>query len=162
MRPSTHLLSGGAIGALVGSASGFNLLELLVIGAIAGIVPDADRIVGFLRRRSYEPSQSHSLVGATVITVAWLALYLLVRLEPSNPFETVPVLWSAVVVFLASFLHAGLDAMTALGCRLWLPFSDVNVAGTIEADEPYANMAAAVVCICAILFAMLVDIDSLF
>lgn len=160
MKPSTHILVGAAVGSFIGSASGTNLLELLAIGAVAGMTPDVDSVLRIRGRNARRTPVAHSILGASVTTFVWVMVYLFVRLDPGGPFETVPALESSLVVFLASFLHAVLDAFTVDGCRLWYPLSDRIVTGTVAVDDIRANTVFSLVSIGVILLALLVDIHS--
>jgi len=161
LRPSSHLLVGAAVGALLGSATGANPLELLIIGSIAGMMPDLDAFTSLLGRRPHRTPVMHSILGSCVITLSWAVLYSLVRLSEPNPFETVPALGSVFVVFLASFLHSALDALTTEGCFLWYPLSSKSLKGHVENSDAHYNLAVVLVSVCVTLFALIVQIHEL-
>lgn len=162
MRPSTHILVGAAVGAFVGSATGANPLELLIIGAAAAIMPDLDVLTRLASRRPHRSEIMHSLLGAAIITLGWAILYSVVRLDPTSAFDTVPALRSVLVVFVASFLHPAADALTNEGCALWYPMSAKPIKGRLSNTDARSNLAIVLAAVCVTLFALIVEIHELF
>ena len=124
----THLVAGAAIVALVAPPA--RRRAALLVGAIAGSLPDLDNLVlafadpvaRFVEHRS----GTHSLLAWPLIALLAFAVLRLVY----RPTREAPWRWFAALL-LAGLSHILLDAATVYGTRLFWPFDDTPVMGSL-------------------------------
>jgi inner membrane protein len=121
----TQAVLGAAVGqAVLGRKIGG---KAAVLGAIGGTLPDLDIVlVPFLDgvdRISIHRGYSHSILFS--VLMAFLMAWILSRVKWTRGIAYTR-LW--LFAFLALFTHIMLDAFTAYGTQLFLPFSDYRVS----------------------------------
>ncbi|UCE44862.1 MAG: metal-dependent hydrolase, partial [Methanobacteriota archaeon] len=152
---STHLLTGVAVGAAASVLLDGELV-LLLVGGVAGMLPDLDLLLVPLLRRAHRSPWSHSLGASLMTTGAWLAILLVVaRWIGLEPIYQVSVSASAAVVFIASFLHSVEDALTRYGCQLLHPLSRRIYRGPFRYDDMAANAVLLLLSLILIMLSML-------
>jgi inner membrane protein len=122
----TQIVLGAAVGELLLGRRLGN--KAMLLGAIGGTLPDLDVIYNFfdddpIAHLKVHRAYSHSLF--THIVLAWPLAWLSVRWRKLRDitFGRWYLFW-----FLALFTHALLDCCTTYGTRLFLPFTDYQVA----------------------------------
>lgn len=97
-----------------------------VVGAVAGVLPDADLFFEPLA----DPRFPIELHRTWTHAVALTPIGALVAMALFLPFRRFRAEWKAVyaAAFVGWITHAPLDACTSYGTKLWLPFDDAWVA----------------------------------
>jgi inner membrane protein len=131
----TQATLGAAIGqALLGKKIGS---KAAVLGAIVATIPDLDVILlpfyDSLQRISIHRGFSHSILFS--VLGALLLTYILTRIKWTNEISVKRLF---LFNWLALFTHMLLDAFTAYGTQLFLPFSDYRVSfDSINIVDPF-------------------------
>lgn len=152
MRWSTHALIGAATGSTVAFVSGSEAAPLMAIGGVFGVLPDVDLVLSGISKNVHRSTATHSLLGASLITSAWLmAHFCLGTLFGPGWSSALPLDVSSLTVFASAFLHAASDAASLMGCRALYPLSRRRFRGPVRYDDWAANAALAVVAVGVIL-----------
>jgi inner membrane protein len=121
----TQIVLGAATGEIILGRKLGN--KAILLGAIAGTIPDLDVIYNFIDDSPITQLNVHRAYSHATFTHLLLAL----------PFAWISSKWSKAGVsfnrwymfwFMGFFTHALLDCCTTYGTRLFLPFSDYQVA----------------------------------
>ena len=75
--------------------------------------------------------------------------------------DTIPLLPSTVVVFMASFVHTLEDSLTFQGCKLFYPLSRRRYKGVVRFDDVVVNAILIVIGIGVTLIFLQMDLYSL-
>ena len=125
----TQIVLGAAVGEAVCGRKIGN--KAMVIGAIAGTIPDLDVLlrpfVDVVQELYYHRSFTHSIVFAVLFSplFAWLTMKLLNRWDDAKQVTFKEWFW---LYFLGFFTHAILDCFTTWGTKLFYPITDYSVA----------------------------------
>ncbi len=140
MKRTTHALTGMAIGAALSEATGGNWLQLVPIGAAAGLIPDIDVLLAPLSKKAHRSIWTHSLFASVLLSGIWCVVLLTALPGIGLPFDNNGVAAASIAtVFFASFAHAGEDSITIQGCRLLYPITRRRFAGPFRYDDIVAN-----------------------
>jgi membrane-bound metal-dependent hydrolase YbcI (DUF457 family) len=140
-----------AIGAILSKVVGSSWLELVFLGAAAGLLPDIDVFLTPLSRKAHRSVWTHSLSASVLFSFVWLVIALLVLRGTGLPFaDTAIVAASVGTVFLSSFAHAGEDSLTVQGCKLLHPITGRRFSGPFRYDDVVANAILSVVSLAVI------------
>ena len=162
LKRTTHLVSGIAMGALVSSLTQGDLPLHIAIGAFFGVAPDLDLLLAGLARRAHRSPASHSLLASSGFALIWAVALLVLRDQAAFDFLSgFPVMSTASVAFLASFLHASEDSLTIQGTKLLYPFSRKTFRGPVRYDDHTANLILSILAVFAILLSIEVDLSRL-
>ncbi|MCJ7562536.1 MAG: metal-dependent hydrolase [Thermoplasmata archaeon] len=162
MKRFTHLISGIAVGSATASLSGGEPISLIVLGGFFGIFPDFVLIFSGLSRRVHRSAASHSLLASVLFALAWAVLLISVSgTSQMSWLDTIPLLPSTVVVFMASFVHTLEDSLTFQGCKLFYPLSRRRYKGVVRFDDVVVNAILIVIGIGVTLFFLQMDLYSL-
>ncbi len=121
----TQFVLGAAVGeAVLGKKIGN---KALLIGGIAGTIPDLDVLLNFIYKDDYSQllihrSYSHSVFVHVLLALPFTWLFY-VLFKKNISFKQWYLLW-----FLGLSTHALLDCCTTYGTRFFLPFSNYQVA----------------------------------
>lgn len=162
MRWSTHALIGAAVGSVLGSASGSDIVKFMVIGSLFGVLPDIDIVLSGLSRDAHRSPATHSIFGAIMLTVVWVVFYLGAQ-AIGGPESTigVPLIVSSATVFLSAFLHAVADTISVSGCRALYPLSSRRFRGPVRYDDWAANAALSMIAAGVVLVSLASDLSGL-
>jgi membrane-bound metal-dependent hydrolase YbcI (DUF457 family) len=140
MKRTTHALTGMAIGAVLSEVSGSDWLQLVAIGAAAGLIPDIDVLLAPLSRRAHRSIWTHSLFASVLLSGIWFAVVLTALRGTGLPFAGDGAATASIAtVFFASFAHAGEDSATIQGCRLLYPLTRRRFSGPFRYDDIVTN-----------------------
>jgi len=138
------------------------MMMLVAIGCLFGVLPDIDIIVSGLSRTAHRSPVTHSLLGAFLFTISWVAFYIGGDAVLAAGFSMgVPLSASSVTVFFAAFLHAVADTVSFSGCKALYPLSSRKFRGPVRYDDWAANTALMVVAIGVMLTAANTDLTGL-
>ncbi|MDH3365160.1 MAG: metal-dependent hydrolase [Thermoplasmata archaeon] len=134
------MATGMAIGAVISRLADSSWPELVCIGAVAGLLPDSDVFLMPLSRNAHRSVWTHSLSGSALLSLAWLLILVVALRGAYLPFsDSSAATTSVAVVFIASFAHAGEDALTFQGCRLLHPITGRRFSGPFRYNDIMAN-----------------------
>ena len=140
-----------AIGAVLSKIVGSNWLELVFLGAAAGLLPDVDVFLMPLSRKAHRSVWTHSLFASALFSFVWLMIALMVLRGTGLPFsDTAAAAASVATVFLASFAHVGEDSLTVQGCKLLHPITGRRFSGPFRYNDVVANTILSVVSLAVI------------
>jgi len=146
----TQIVLGAAVGeAVLGNKIGN---KAMLLGALAGTIPDLDVLAKLISTDPIFELKTHRAYSHSVFThvllsfpLAWLS----VRWSKSDATKT-HWYW---FWFLGLFTHAMLDCCTTYGTRLFLPFSDYQVAfNNISVIDPIYTIPWLLLLIVALFF----------
>jgi len=133
----------------------------LLIGAIAGTLPDMDVLVPYddaIASFTYHRSWSHSLLVLSAVSwpLTWLIRRLLQTISPQSQriADDVPFARWWLAIWLVLITHPLLDSFTIYGTQIWWPLPLPPVAiGSIFIIDPLYTIPLIVGCIAAWRFA---------
>ena len=148
----TQIVLGAAVGELVLGKKLGN--KAILLGAVAGTLPDLDVVTSFWNSDAVYRLKMHRAYSHAVFThllasipLAWLSVKLS-RPDRETRFSVWYLFW-----FLGLFTHALLDCCTTYGTRLFLPFTDYQVAfNNISVVDPLYTLPFMIFIITAMLF----------
>lgn len=148
----TQIVLGAAVGELVLGKKLGN--KAILLGAVAGTLPDLDVLTSFFDsdpvfRLRMHRAYSHSMFTHLLLSLplAWLSVKMS-RPDRETRFSRWYIFW-----FLGLFTHALLDCCTTYGTRLFLPFTDYQVAfNNISVVDPLYTLPFMIFVITAMLF----------
>jgi membrane-bound metal-dependent hydrolase YbcI (DUF457 family) len=144
-----------AIGAVLSKVVGSSWLELVFLGAAAGLLPDIDVFLISLSRKAHRSVWTHSLFASVLFSFVWFMIAQMVLRGPGLPFaNTAAAAASVATVFLASFTHAGEDSLTVQGCKLLHPITGRRFSGPFRYNDVVANAIISIISL-AVIFACL-------
>ena len=157
MKRITHLLTGMAVGAAASRLLDGGL-ELVLLGALAGVLPDLDVLLKPLHPEVHRSAWSHS-IGASMAASAALLLFMTVLSPVLLDWDIgeTESLACAGVVFLSMFMHSAGDSFTRSGCRLLYPFSKRRFSGPFRYDDVVANATLSLAAMAAIAILLLAE-----
>lgn len=157
---STHLVSGIAAGAVIGSFVGGDIVLHMAVGAAFGVLPDLDLLFSGFGRRVHRSPASHSLLASALMAGAWaLSLAVAPGISGLDHLSSWPISSTAAVAFLASLLHAAEDSMTLYGCKLLFPLSSRTFRGPVRYDDLAANLGLVVLALFVIVISLQLDLS---
>lgn len=147
----THIVVGAAIGEVLAGRKLGN--KAMLVGAIAGTIPDMDVLLGpwldTVEELSFHRSLTHSLLFAVVVAPLLGLLLQRVYAHKNTPFRQ----WT-LLFFLGFTSHSLLDSFTTWGTQLFWPFSNYGVAFyNIFVVDPFYTVPFLVCVVAAVCYA---------
>ena len=146
----TQIVLGAAVGeAVLGKKIGN---KAMLLGALAGTIPDLDVVLKLFNSDPTFELRTHRAYSHSVFTHVLLAFPLAWLSARWSKLEKSKIRWYWFW-FLGLFTHALLDCCTTYGTRLFLPFTDYQVAfNNISVIDPLYTIPWLVVLIVALFF----------
>lgn len=147
----TQIVLGAAVGEVILGKKLGN--KAMLLGAIAGTIPDLDVVLNLftddpIQKIRIHRSYSHSMFTHIVLALplTWLSL----KWSKKNTVTKMEWYW---FWFLGLFTHALLDCCTTYGTRLFLPFTDYQVAfNNVSVVDPLYTLPFMFILIVAMFF----------
>lgn len=172
----THAALGAAIGELV--IGKYGRTKGMLLGAAVATIPDLD-ILGYFIYSKFEMLSIHRGVSHSIVFTVFCSVLLGVILKRVGITKRIPVFQLCLFSWLVLFTHILLDACTAYGTQLFLPFTDtrygwdfmnivdivytvpliLGVLGTILLKKSYFNRLGLIVSTIYLLVALLIKCD---
>ncbi len=147
MKWSTHFITGMTVGLLFARFLGGDHLLYGLIGALFGVLPDADIILDKLYLAEHRGAYSHSLGASAIMgAMAGIFAYFLFSMGAEASFII------GILSLSASFSHVILDSMTYSGVKMMWPFSSRKYKGWVRYDNLAVNIGIILACTAALYF----------
>ncbi len=147
MKWSTHFVVGATVGLIFAKYTGMDYILMGLVGALFGVLPDADVMLDVLGIAEHRGAYSHSIFSSILfgIIVGPVAHFVF-----SFSLKTSVLL--GLLASAASFSHVLTDALTYSGVRIFWPFSKKKYRGFIRYNNIPANLLIILLCLLALYF----------